>query len=161
MHTVARHTRCPAHRLSRNFLFFSMKPSAGTLSASTNISLGDQHFGGPHGHQQSSASASNATTASALHPGEHRGENPEAPGSRARILEAVRYCCGWQNLLTISARNGAHLPVSEIQYCADNDILLWMKLNLNPVTYSIFCKRVWGKELAFSMRLIDHSTECD
>ena len=158
---MAQHTRCPAHRPSRNFLIISMKPSAGSSSASTHIPSGDQHFGAPRGPQQSSASVSNTTTASALHPREDRRENPQAPRSRVRILEAVRYCCAWQNLSTICGRNGAYLPVSEVQYYSDNDVLLWMKLNLNTVTYSIFCKRVWGKEQAFSMRLVDRSTECD
>ena len=87
-------------------------------------------------------------------------EHPHAPGSRTRILEAVRYCCGWQNLQSVCGPNGAYLTVSELQYHTDNDILLWMKLNLNAVTYSIFFKRVWGREQAFAMQLVDHSTEC-
>ena len=123
--------------------------------------FGHQRGGAPLRLQQPSASFSNKTTASALQPREDQRENPQAPGSRTRILEAVRYCCGWQNIQTICGKNGAYLPVSEVQYYSDNDILLWMKLNLNTVTYSIFCKRVWGKEQAFAMHLVDHSTECE
>ena len=52
------------------------------------------------------------------------------------------------------------MTVNEVQYHSDNDILLWMKLNLNTVTYSIFCKRVWGRDQAISMQLVDQSTEC-
>ena len=103
--------------------------------------------------------SASSTTVVAQGPAEAR-EPPQIPGSRTRILEAARYCCAWQNLPTVCGPNGAYLPVSELQFHTDNDILLWMKLNLNTVTYSIFCKRVWGREQAFAMQLVDHSTEC-
>ena len=106
----------------------------------------------------SSFSTSRGTTADRCTT-EYR-EHPHAPGSRTRILEAVRYCCGWQNLQSVCGPNGAYLTISELQYHTDNDVLLWMKLNLNTVTYAIFCKRVWGREQAFAMQLVDHSTEC-
>ena len=112
----------------------------------------------PRPTRPSTSSTSNAAPAGQRHT-EFR-EHPLAPGSRTRILEAVRYCCGWQNLQTVCGQNGAYLTVSELQYHTDNDILLRMKLNLNTVTFSIFCKRVWGREQAFSMQLVDHSTEC-
>ena len=115
----------------------------------------------PRCHQQIASSSSNRIASPAVQPRADQREHPQAPGSRTRILEAVRYCCGWQNIQTICGKNGAYMTVSEIQYHSDNDILLWMKLNLNTVTYSIFCKRVWGRELAFSMQLVDHSTECE
>ena len=106
----------------------------------------------------SSFSTSRATAADQC-PTEYR-EHLHAPGSRTRILEAVRYCCGWQNLQSVCGPSGAYLTVSELQYHTDNDVLLWVKLNLNTVTYAIFCKRVWGREQAFAMQLVDHSTEC-
>ena len=118
-----------------------MKPSTASSSTPTSALVGGQRGVAP--------------------PREEQRENPQSPGSRTRILEAVRYCCGWQNIHTICGQNGAYLTVSEVQYHSDNDILLWMKLNLNSVTYSIFCKRVWGKEQAFARQLVDHSTECE
>ena len=137
-----------------------MQPSTASSSTPAYAQIREQRAEAHPRPYQPSASFSKKATASALQPRQEPHENPQEPGSRTRILEAVRYCCGWQNIQTICGKNGAYLPVSEVQYYSDNDILLWMKLNLNTVTYSIFCKRVWGKEQAFAMQLVDHSTEC-